>query len=207
MDFLKSLADSQKLIELIRSGGYVVLAAIIFSETGLLIGFFLPGDSLLFLAGFVTAQGYFNLGLLMLLLSVMAILGDATGYAIGKWFGEPLYAKKDTWWFKRKHLLAAKEYYEKHGGKTIFLARFAPFLRTFAPVVAGIAKMTYTKFASYNIVGGISWICSMLFLGYWMGGWPIVQRNLKTVELLIVILSVSPIVIEYYRHKKKAHRP
>src|SRR5581483_2667640 len=143
VDFFRSLFNDQKLMQLVQSGGYLLLCAIVFSETGLLIGFFLPGDSLLFLTGFITAQGFFSLPFLMVVLSVMAVAGDATGYMIGKWAGEPLYKKKDTWWFKRQHLLAAREYYEKHGGKTIFLARFAPFLRTFAPVVAGIAKMSY----------------------------------------------------------------
>jgi membrane-associated protein len=136
----------------------------------------------------------------------MAVLGDATGYYIGKWAGIPLYKKKDTWWFKRKHLLAAKEYYEKHGGITIFLARFAPFLRTFAPVVAGIAKMSYWRFASFNIIGGISWICSMLLLGFTLGTLPIIQHNLKKVEALIILVSLSPVFLEWYRHWKAAHR-
>ena len=200
LEFFRSLFNDQKLMQLIQTGGYVVLSGIIFSETGLLIGFFLPGDSLLFLTGFMAAQGYFNLVFLMIVLSIMAVLGDATGYLIGKMAGEPLYKKKDSWWFKRQHLLAAKEYYEKHGGKTIFLARFAPFLRTFAPVVAGIAKMPYARFASYNIIGGITWICSMLLLGYVLGGMEIIQHNLKKVEGLIIVLSLSPVAIEMYRH-------
>jgi membrane-associated protein len=179
IEFLRSLYNPEKLIELIRSGGYVVLAAIVFAETGLFIGFFLPGDSLLFTAGLVAAQGFFNLGYLMLLLSVMAIVGDALGYGIGHKAGEALYSKEDTFWFRRKHLLYAKEFYEKHGGKAIFLARFVPFARTFAPVVAGVAQMSYARFASYNIFGGIFWVCSMTAAGFYLGSVPGYIRTWK----------------------------
>ncbi|MBM3801902.1 MAG: DedA family protein [Acidimicrobiia bacterium] len=204
IDFLRSLYNPEKLIELIRSGGYVVLAAIVFAETGLFVGFFLPGDSLLFTAGLVAAQGFFNLGYLMLLLSVMAIAGDALGYSIGHKAGEALYVKEDNLWFRRKHLLYAKEFYEKHGGRAIFLARFVPFARTFAPVVAGIAQMSYTRFATYNICGGIFWVCSMTVAGFYLGSIPWVHRNLEKVVLLIVFLSLLPIGIEYLRELKKA---
>lgn len=204
IDFLRSLYNPEKLIELIRSGGYVVLAAIVFAETGLFVGFFLPGDSLLFTAGLVAAQGFFNLGYLMLLLSVMAIAGDALGYSIGHKAGEALYVKEDNLWFRRKHLLYAKEFYEKHGGRAIFLARFVPFARTFAPVVAGIAQMSYTRFATYNICGGVFWVCSMTVAGFYLGSIPWVHRNLEKVVLLIVFLSLLPIGIEYLRELKKA---
>jgi membrane-associated protein len=158
IEFLRSLYNPERLIELIRSGGYVVLAAIVFAETGLFIGFFLPGDSLLFTAGLVASQGFFNVIYLMVLLSVMAIIGDAVGYSIGYKAGTALYKRDDSFWFRRKHLLYAKEFYEKHGGKAIFLARFVPFARTFAPVVAGIAQMSYPRFAGYNIFGVLSGI-------------------------------------------------
>jgi len=204
IEFLRSLYNPEKLIELIRSGGYVVLAAIVFAETGLFIGFFLPGDSLLFTAGLVAAQGFFNLGYLMLLLSFMAIVGDALGYGIGHKAGEALYSKEDSFWFRRKHLLYAKEFYEKHGGKAIFLARFVPFARTFAPVVAGIAQMSYTRFASYNIFGGVIWVCSMTATGFYLGSIPWVNKNLEKVVLLIVFLSVLPIGIEYLRNLRRA---
>jgi len=203
IEFLRSLYNPEKLIELIRSGGYVVLAAIVFAETGLFIGFFLPGDSLLFTAGLVAAQGFFNLGYLMLLLSVMAVVGDALGYSIGHKAGEALYSKEDTFWFRRKHLLYAKEFYEKHGGKAIFLARFVPFARTFAPVVAGIAQMSYARFASYNIFGGVFWVCSMTAAGYYLGSVTWVHKNLEKVVLLIVFLSVLPIGIEYLRNMRR----
>ena len=203
IEFLRSLYNPEKLIELIRSGGYVVLAAIVFAETGLFIGFFLPGDSLLFTAGLVAAQGFFNLGYLMLLLSVMAIVGDALGYGIGHKAGEALYSKEDSFWFRRKHLLYAKEFYEKHGGKAIFLARFVPFARTFAPVVAGVAQMSYARFASYNIFGGIFWVCSMTAAGFYLGSITWVHKNLEKVVLLIVFLSVLPIGIEYLRNLRE----
>jgi membrane-associated protein len=190
-------------MELIRSGGYVVLSAIVFAETGLFIGFFLPGDSLLFTAGLIASQGFFNVFYLMIVLSLMAIIGDAVGYGIGFKAGAALYKRPDTLWFRRKHLLYAKEFYEEHGGKAIFLARFVPFARTFAPVVAGIAQMSYTRFASYNVFGGIFWVCSMTSAGFFLGSFPWVRHNLEKVVLLIVFVSVLPIVVEYFRNRKK----
>ncbi len=190
-------------MELIRSGGYVVLSAIVFAETGLFIGFFLPGDSLLFTAGLIASQGFFNVFYLMIILSLMAIVGDAVGYGIGFKAGTALYKRPDTLWFRRKHLLYAKEFYEEHGGKAIFLARFVPFARTFAPVVAGIAQMSYPRFASYNVFGGIFWVCSMISAGFFLGSFPWVRHNLEKVVLLIVFVSVLPIVVEYLRNRKK----
>lgn len=204
IEFLKSLYQPDKLTELIRSGGYVVLAAIVFAETGLFIGFFLPGDSLLFTAGLVASQGFFNIGYLMILLCVMAITGDAVGYSIGYKAGVALYKREDSFWFRRKHLLYAKEFYEKHGGKAIFLARFVPFARTFAPIVAGIAQMSYPRFASYNVFGGIFWVCSLTGAGYYLGTISWIRQNLEKVILLIVFLSVLPIFVEYFRNRKKA---
>jgi membrane-associated protein len=203
VDFIKSLYRPEGLIELIRSGGYAVLALIVFAETGLFFGFFLPGDSLLFTAGLVASQGYLHLGYLMLLLSLMAIAGDAVGFSIGYRTGAALYTRKDSLWFKQKHLLYAKEFYEKHGGKAIFLARFVPFARTFAPVVAGIAQMSYPRFAAYNIFGGIFWICSMTAAGYYLGTIPWIRQNLEKVILLIVFVSVLPIVVEYWRSRRR----
>jgi membrane-associated protein len=202
-EFLRALYQPEKLMELIRSGGYVVLSAIVFAETGLFIGFFLPGDSLLFTAGLIASQGFFNVFYLMIVLSLMAIVGDAVGYGIGFKAGTALYKRPDTLWFRRKHLLYAKEFYEEHGGKAIFLARFVPFARTFAPVVAGIAQMSYPRFASYNVFGGIFWVCSMTSAGFFLGSFPWVRHNLEKVVLLIVFVSVLPIVVEYLRNRKK----
>jgi len=200
LEFLTSLYQPDKLIELIRSGGYLVLAMIVFAETGLFIGFFLPGDSLLFLAGLSAAQGLFEVNFLVVLLSLMAILGDALGYWIGHRTGIVLYERKDTFWFKEKHLLYARNFYLRHGGKAIVLARFIPFARTFAPVVAGIAQMRYPRFAAYNVFGGIFWVMSMVLAGYYLGQRVWVRENLEKVVLLIVLLSISPILFEATRN-------
>ena len=204
IEFLKTLYQPEKLVELIRSGGYVLLGVIVFAETGLFVGFFLPGDSLLFTAGLVASQGFFSLSYLMVLLSVMAIVGDAVGFSIGFKAGGALYKREDAFWFRRKHLLYAKEFYEKHGGKAIFLARFVPFARTFAPVVAGIGQMSYSRFAAYNVFGGIFWVCSMTSAGYYLGAIAWIRLNLEKVILLIVLVSVMPILIEYFRNRWKA---
>jgi len=201
LDFFSSLYNPDKLIELIRSGGYLVLAVIVFAETGLFIGFFLPGDSLLFLAGLVAAKGFFNVGVLVALLSVMAIVGDAVGYAIGYRAGVALYNREDSFWFRKKHLFYAREFYEKHGGKAIVLARFVPFARTFAPVVAGIGQMSYPRFAAFNVFGGIFWVVSMVLSGYYLGQMAWIRDNLEKVVLLIVFLSITPILYEAARNR------
>ena len=201
LDFFSSLYNPDKLIELIRSGGYLVLAVIVFAETGLFIGFFLPGDSLLFLAGLVAAKGFFNVSVLLVLLSVMAIVGDAVGYAIGYRAGVALYKRDDSFWFRKKHLFYAREFYEKHGGKAIVLARFVPFARTFAPVVAGIGQMSYPRFAAFNVFGGIFWVVSMVLTGYYLGQVAWIRDNLEKVVLLIVFLSITPILYEAARNR------
>ena len=201
LDFFSSLYNPDKLIELIRSGGYLVLAVIVFAETGLFVGFFLPGDSLLFLAGLVAAKGFFNVAFLVALLSVMAIVGDAVGYGIGYRTGVALYKREDSFWFRKKHLLYAREFYEKHGGKAIVLARFVPFARTFAPVVAGIGQMSYPRFAAFNVFGGIFWVVSMVLSGYYLGQVAWIRDNLEKVVLLIVFLSISPILYEVARNR------
>jgi membrane-associated protein len=206
IEFLQSLYHPDKLIELIHSGGYVVLAGIVFAETGLFVGFFLPGDSLLFTAGLVASQGFFEVGYLMVLLSIMAVVGDAVGFSIGYRTGLALYEKQDSLFFKRKHLLCAKEFYDRHGGKAIFLARFVPFARTFAPVVAGIAQMSYPRFAAYNVFGGIFWVCTMVSAGFFLGNIPLVRHHLEKVILLIIFVSVLPIIVEYWRNRMKAGR-
>lgn len=205
IEFLKSLYSPDKLVELVRAGGYTVLSIIVFSETGLFVGFFLPGDSLLFTAGLVAGSfpGVLNIYVMIILLCVMAVTGDATGYYIGYKVGAPMYCWPDRWWFKRKHLLYAKDFYERHGGKAIFLARFVPFARTFAPIVAGIAQMSYAKFASYNVVGGICWVTSMCVAGYFLGGVEWVRHNLEKVVLIIVFVSILPIIYGYWKEKNR----
>jgi len=200
IDFFRNLLRSEHQQALIAQFGYPLLAGIVFAETGLLVGFFLPGDSLLFSAGVVAAAGHLNLLVLNALLIVMAIVGDAVGYGIGRYFGARLYEREQTLFFRKDHLLATKEFYEKHGGKTIVIARFMPFARTFAPVVAGIAQMPYARFASYNIFGGIGWVTSMTCLGYFLGQ-RLGAKNTERMVYLIIAFSLMPLVIGYLRRR------
>ncbi|MEW6060623.1 MAG: VTT domain-containing protein [Bacteroidota bacterium] len=203
MEFIKEFFDKLRDIQaLVAWAGYIGLFFIVFAETGLLIGFFLPGDSLLFTAGLFAAKGMFNIYELCVLLCIAAVVGDAVGYYIGKQGGHALYSREDSRFFKRKHLLATKEFYEKYGGITIVLARWMPFARTFAPVVAGIAEMTYAKFATYNIIGGVSWVLSMTLAGYFLGtAFPAIVEHLELVIVIIVFLSLLPGIIKYLQVK------
>jgi len=180
---------------------YVILFGIIFAETGLVATPFLPGDSLLFAVGAVAAApgSPINLGLLGLLLIAAAVAGDAINYAIGASLGPKVFAREDSWLLNRKHLLEAHAFYERYGGVTIFLARFMPIIRTFAPFVAGIGRMTYARFAVYNITGGIAWVLLFLLGGWWFGGLETVQQNFHLVIIAIIVLSVLPPVVHYLR--------
>ncbi len=192
------------LQEIIVWGGYIGLFAIIFSETGLLIGFFLPGDSLLVTAGLFAAQGSLDIVWLNILLCIAAVTGDATGYWIGLKAGHRLYSREQSRWFRRDHLLKTREFYEKYGGVTIVLARFMPFARTFAPVVAGIAEMKYRRFAMFNIAGGIGWITSMTLTGYFLGRFiPGIESKIEYVIAVVIFLSILPLIIKYVQHKLK----
>jgi membrane-associated protein len=185
---------------LIASVGLVGLTIIIFAETGLLIGFFLPGDSLLFSAGLFAAGGHLDIWSLAWILTVAAILGDATGYWIGRKLGSTLYDRPDSMLFKRKHLDQTREFYEKHGGKTIILARYIPIVRTFAPTVAGVAGMSYRSFAIFNVVGAFLWIWSLLFAGYLLGRTvPGIKDYIHVIVVGIVVLSVLPIVFKWLK--------
>jgi len=189
---------------IIHWGGLAVITAIVFSETGLLIGFFLPGDSLLVTAGLFAAMGELNIWWLLSLSSVAAVVGDATGYWIGYKAGKPLYRRKQTFFFRRDHLIKTKQFYERHGGKTIVIARFVPIIRTFAPVVAGVAQMTYARFFSFNVWGGIGWVSSMCLLGYFLGRtFPGILKHVEVVIVVVIAISLLPGVIEYLRHRKK----
>lgn len=212
MEFLTYLLDlflhlDKHLNEIIisyKSWTYLVLFLIIFCETGLVFTPFLPGDSLLFAAGALAALGSLNPLILFLLLAVAAILGDTVNYWIGEFIGEKLFDSKKLKFLKREHLDKTHQFYEKHGGKTIIIARFVPIIRTFAPFVAGIGSMTYAKFLSYNFLGGILWVGLFIFGGYYFGNLPFVKSNFSAVILAIVIISVLPGVIEYLRNRKKA---
>lgn len=189
--------------ELIRIAGQYGLPVIIFAETGLLIGFFLPGDSLLITAGLFAARGDLNLPLLVATLIPAAILGNATGYQIGKRTGKALYSRPDSLLFRREHLAMTHEYYERHGGATIIIAQFAPILRTFAPVVAGVAEMGYRKFASYNVIGAIAWISTMTLGGYLLGNViPGIDKRIDVVVMVVIAISLLPAIIGWLRSRR-----
>ena len=199
------LAKPENLRAAAEMGGhawitYAVLTAIVFSETGLLVGFFLPGDSLLFSAGFLASQGVFEMVLLNVCLIAAAIIGDAVNYYVGLQMGEHVFEKGRLRFVKHSHLMAAKEFYERHGNKAIVLARFVPLVRTFTPFVAGVARMGYRQFALYNIIGGVGWVLSMTTAGYYLGQIPLIQRNFEAFVLLIVFVSVLPVLIGGFNH-------
>ena len=188
--------------ELIRWGGLAGLILIVYAETGLMIGFFLPGDSLLITAGLFAARGDFDITTLTLTLILAAIAGDATGYWIGRRAGHALYSRPNSFFFRRNHLVKTHEFYEKHGGITIVIARFMPILRTFAPVVAGAADMTYRKFAIYNVAGGILWVASMTLTGYFLGRTvPDIDKHIHLVIAVVIFLSLLPGIIGFVRAK------
>ena len=203
IDLLHRLRDLRGLVQW---AGYVGLTAIIFSETGLLVGFFLPGDSLLVTAGLLASQPNFGLNvyLLGLILSIAAIVGDSVGYAIGRATGPRIFTREDSLLFNRKHLLRAHAFYEKHGGKTIVLARFMPIIRTFAPVVAGVAEMEYRSFLAFNVIGGLIWVWSMLFTGYFLGRYvPGIDRHIELVIIIVIFLSFLPGIIGWWRQRRR----
>jgi len=190
--------------ELIRMGGLIGLVVVVFAETGLMVGFFLPGDSLLVTAGLFAAKGDLNIVWLNLALMAAAIAGDATGYWIGRRAGQALYSRPNSFFFRKQHLVKTHEFYEKHGGKTIVIARFVPIIRTFAPVVAGAAEMTYREFALYNIAGGIGWVASMTLIGYFLGrAIPDIDKHIHIVVAVVIFLSLLPGIISILREKLK----
>jgi membrane-associated protein len=198
------LTNPAALFELVRWGGYVALVAIVFTETGLLIGFFLPGDSLLITAGLVAAAGGLDIWWLNVLLSAAAIVGDSVGYAIGYRTGPRIFTRDDSRWFNKRHLVRTREFYERHGGKTIVLARFIPIIRTFAPVVAGVGRMEYRRFLAYNVLGGIGWVASMTWAGYLLGqAIPDIGRYIHIVIVVVVILSLIPIGVEWWKARSR----
>ena len=186
-------------------GGYVGLTAIIFAETGLVFGFFLPGDSLLVTAGLLASQPQFGLNVYLLgaILTVAAIVGDAVGYWIGHISGTRLFKKEESLFFKPRYLRQAAAFYERHGGKTIILARFMPIVRTFVPVVAGAAGMSYARFTMFNVTGGITWIWSMLFTGYFLGRYiPGIDEHIEKVIIVVILLSISPGIWHWWKSRR-----
>ena len=214
MEFVQLVIDfilhiDRHLAELTAAYGpwiYGILFLIIFCETGLVVTPFLPGDSLLFVAGAIATQDAMNIHLMVILLIIAAILGDAVNYSIGRFFGVRLFANPDSKIFRRRHLEITQTFYARHGGKTIILARFVPIVRTFVPFIAGVGSMTYPRFMAYNVVGGFVWIYFFTYAGFLFGNQPFVQKNFKLVILAIIILSVLPIVVEFFREWQKSRK-
>jgi membrane-associated protein len=226
---IQNLFKSQELMKTLAQpeftiAAFIALNVIVFTETGLLIGFFLPGDSLLVTAGLVAANpdcGW-NLSILLTTLCLSAIIGDSVGYTIGFKTGPAIFCREKSWFFNKDHLLKAQQFYEKHGGKTIILARFMPFLRTFAPVVAGVGKMEYRRFAFYNVFGGIGWVCSMVLCGRFLptllnpllaplfGEEFKVEQHVEKVVIVVVLVSIAPGILMWVKNKmtrKKEEQP
>lgn len=200
------------LIEFIKYAGVLGVALIVFAESGLLIGFFLPGDSLLFTAGFLTYAGLLpvNIHLLVLILFIAAVVGDSVGYTFGRKAGPRVFSKPDARLFRQEYVQTAQGFYEKHGGKTIIIARFVPVVRTFAPIVAGVGKMEYKKFLAFNLLGGLLWAAGVTYAGYFLGrwfehmGWEI-DHVLLPIIALIILISVAPPIIHILKDKQRRH--
>jgi len=205
VDLLTGLATGRySLDDLVHWGGYVVLVVIVFTETGLLVGFFLPGDSLLITAGLVAATGHLNIWWLNGLLIVAAVLGDNVGYAIGRRLGPRLFTRPKSLLFNPRHVERTRAFYARHGAKTIVIARFVPIVRTFAPVVAGVGQMEYRTFVFYNVAGGVGWVTSMTWAGYLLGQVvPNIGERIHIVVAVVIVLSVIPIVVELVRERRR----
>jgi membrane-associated protein len=198
------VTGAHSLDDLIRWGGYVVLVGIVFTETGLLVGFFLPGDSLLITAGLVAAAGGLNIWWINGLLSVAAVVGDSVGYAIGARLGPRLFTRERSWLFNPRHVERTRRFYARHGAKTIVIARFVPIIRTFAPVVAGVGQMPYRRFLLYNIAGGVGWVTSMTWAGFLLGrAIPNIAEYIHVVVIVVIVLSVIPIVVEILKERRR----
>jgi len=209
MGFLKHFVDivlhlDKYLSHIIQKFGnwtYLILFVVIFSETGLVVFPFLPGDSLIFTTGVFAATGAFDKWILFAILGIASIAGDNTNYWIGNFLGPKVFHYENSRFFNREHLLKTHKFYEKYGGKTIIIAKFIPIIRTFTPFVAGIGSMTYPRFLVYDVIGGISWISIFMFGGYYFGNIPVVRRNFTLVIFLIIIISTLPGIVEYLRHR------
>lgn len=206
MTIINSLLNLD-LVELVKAAGYLGLFGIVFAESGLLFGFFLPGDSLLFTAGFLASQNYLSVVPLMLIVFAAAVLGDNAGYYFGRKVGYRIFIREDSLFFHKDHLERARVFYERFGGRAIVLARFMPVIRTFAPILAGVGNMAYGNFVFYNVVGGFFWAIGLVFLGYLLGNTvPNADRYLLPIILGIIIASISPSIIHILRNKGDRER-
>lgn len=215
MEFLTQLLDivlhlDRHLAVLVAQYGawvYAILFCIIFAETGFVVTPFLPGDSLLFVAGALAAVGGMDLGALIGVLTLAAVLGNALNYQIGRYFGPRVFQWEDSRFFNKAALLKTHAFYERHGGKTLVLSRFLPLLRTFAPFVAGIAAMSYVRFSLFNLLGAAAWVLSLCLAGYWFGNLPWIKENLSLVIVVIIAVSLLPALLAYLQHKRTACGP
>ncbi|HLW77370.1 MAG TPA: VTT domain-containing protein [Bryobacteraceae bacterium] len=208
LDIWRSLTDPEQLIQLLSNViqgwlGYALLAGIVFAETGLLVGLFLPGDSLLFTVGVVCGAGQLDIVRICALLAVMSVLGDQSGYFLGFRTGPRIFTRQDSLLFKQAYVERTQAFYEKHGGKTLIYAKFVPIVRTFAPFMAGVGKMRYTRFLSFNVFGGVGWVLSMTLAGYNLGNVAVVRHNFEKVVIGIVILSVLPMILQIFRSRRE----
>ncbi len=190
------------LISIIKVGGYLAVGGIVFAESGLLVGFFLPGDSLLFTAGFLASQGYLNIVALIIVTFVAAVVGDTVGYLFGKKVGPKIFTRDESIFFDKQHIARAQKFYDAHGGKAVTLARFMPVVRTFAPIVAGVGQMPYRSFVFYNVLGALLWAVGLPLIGFFAGSYiPNVDKYLMPIIAGILLLSVSPAILHLIRHK------
>jgi membrane-associated protein len=208
LEFLRTLTNPDKLLQLLHTVftgwlGYALLFGIVFSETGLLVGFFLPGDSLMFTIGVVAGAGGLNIVAINIVLIAAALIGDSNGYMLGRRAGPRIFSRPNSRFFRQEHLQRTKAFYEKYGGKTIILAKFVPIVRTFAAFVSGVAQMPYGRFISYDVFGATAWVFCLTTLGYTLGSIPVVRRHFDKVILLIILVSVMPIVIELLKARGK----
>ncbi|MBV9763799.1 MAG: VTT domain-containing protein [Acidobacteriaceae bacterium] len=204
--FIRSLTDPNQLILLLSTVmtgwiGYAVLFAVVFAESGLLIGFFLPGDSLLFTVGVVAGAGKLEIGAMIAMLAAASILGDGIGFLLGSTLGYRLFQNANSRIFRREYLDRTHAFYERHGGKTIIYAKFVPIIRTFAAFIAGVGKMNYARFLTFNVVGAVGWVTLMITLGYKLGGVPVIRQNFEKVVLLIIAISLVPVALQIFRRK------
>ncbi len=208
LDFLRTLTNPERLINLISTVltgwlGYGLLFGVIFAETGLLTGFFLPGDSLLFTVGVVVGAGKLDLLTINLTLMAAVLLGDSTGYFLGRRTGDLIFTRPDGRFFKKRYVLRTQEFYLRYGGRTMIYAKFVPIVRTFAPFMAGVGKMNYARFISYDVFGAVGWVASITILGYYLGSVPLVRQHFEKIIFLIIFLSLVPVLRELYMAKRQ----
>ncbi|HXP85456.1 MAG TPA: VTT domain-containing protein [Bryobacteraceae bacterium] len=209
LEIWRSLTDPDRLIHLLATAltgwyGYLLLAGIVFAETGLLVGLFLPGDSLLFTVGVVAGAGQLDIIPVCLMLAVASVAGDQSGYFLGNRTGPAIFSRPDSRFFKQEYVRRTQDFYNKHGGKTLIYAKFVPIVRTFAPFMAGVGRMRYRRFFSFNVFGGLGWVLSMTLAGYGLGGVSIIRRNFEKAVILIVVISVLPLLIQAVKARRAA---